>query len=204
MRARLAGVDTLMAYVHIFYEGSERLHAWMRAQAGMSNAEQQRRWGVVLFRAWRPLVEKIKTLLPTMKLGAIFPKDPTQPLGAFTDAPRLAIDEVAVHAEIATNSKKIPFGAYLSLIAPSGLVFEPGPVERAAPAGSPAHTACEAHLQAVLDNVLLELALGLTQMASFDVSKDVRMMTCTPWRETEGDDLVLHIVVTFEHLRYTD
>ena len=101
---RQEGVDRLMAYVFTFYQGSQDLHAFLREQAGLSDKEQRTRWGVVLFRSWRRLVSKCKQLLPTLQFGAIFPEDPTQPLGAFVNAPRIAIDEVAANADIATHS----------------------------------------------------------------------------------------------------
>ena len=48
--------------------------AFLREQAGLSDKKQRERWGVVLFGAWRPLVERVKSLLPTMEFGAIFPE----------------------------------------------------------------------------------------------------------------------------------
>jgi hypothetical protein len=53
VRAREAGVDRLMAFVHSFLQGSQGMHAFFREAAGGSDAIQRASWGVPLFRSWR-------------------------------------------------------------------------------------------------------------------------------------------------------
>ena len=133
-------------------------------------------------------------MAPQLRFGGIFSRDPTQPVGTFVDAPRMALEEVAAHAELATNSEQIAYGAAFTFDY-DPVSFDFGPVEKAADDGSPAHAACQSFLEERLDGKLVDLGGGASVRVAFDFEHDVRYMTCTPW------DGKLHGVVVFEHQR---
>ena len=98
-------------------------------------------------------------MAPTLRFGGIFSRDPSQPVGTFTDAPRMGLEEVAVHAELATNTEQIPYAAAFTFDY-NPVSFNPGPVEKAADDGSPVHTACRSFLKQRLDGKLVNLGGG--------------------------------------------
>lgn len=210
--ARQDRVDALQADLAAMLEMSRSLSAWYREQAGGADKLQIEQFGVVLMRTWKKLRATVLSLAPAMQWGAVFPTNPAEPLGAFTDAPRYAVQEVADNLALANHPHMyIKSGAVLrlpeELVGQDGSVlpaFDYGPVPTPAKPGSRWYEQCKAAVVRALrfdegGAVRRTFNIGGGQMVSgepFDFDEDVHHFTCTPWLGPDGAR-ELHVVVLF-------
>ena len=186
--------DEIMAMIHVFYEGSQRLHKFFRSLAGGADTEQVKAFGIVLARSWARLRERMQELAPELQLGSIFSLDP--PPGTFVNAPEMALKEVVENIESADALATMSHAAYVRLRDRSGIAASTlGAVAQPEQSSSQAYEQC----RYVLD---MELATLDGLPSEFDFVHDVTHFSCTPKLAADSLHIDLHLVVVFHRRNF--